>query len=106
MLMECLEGQRNIFRSSGGSGGNEFPSTIQIFATDIDQDAIEKARQGTFSASIAADLSPERLARFFVREGEGYRIKKEIRDLVIFVRRTSSSIRPLPSWTSSVAGTS
>jgi two-component system CheB/CheR fusion protein len=58
--------------------------TIQIFATDIDNEAIEKARQGTFSARIAADVSAERLARFFVHEGEGYRIKKEIRDLVVF----------------------
>ena len=73
MLKECLE-DLNL---------QETPA-IQIFATDIDHDAIEKARQGTFSASIAADLSPERLARFFLREGEGYRIKKEIRDLVIF----------------------
>ena len=58
--------------------------TIQIFATDIDQDAIDKARQGTFSAGIASDISPERLARFFVHEDEGYRIKKEVRDLVVF----------------------
>ncbi len=73
VLKECLDIERNSFRS-----------TIQIFATDIDHDAIEKARQGTFSASIAADVSPERLVRFFVREGENYRIKKEIRDLVVF----------------------
>ncbi len=68
----------------GGPGTRRTVPAIQIFATDIDHDAIEKARQGTFSAGIAADVSPERLARFFVREGEGYRIKKEIRDLVIF----------------------
>ena len=73
VLKECLEGLEL----------QESPA-IQVFATDIDQDAIEKARQGTFSASIASDVSPERLARFFVREGEGYRIKKEIRDLVVF----------------------
>ena len=73
VLKECLE----------GLGLQESP-TIQIFATDIDHDAIEKARQGTFSAGIAADVSAERLERFFVHEGEGYRIKKEVRDLVIF----------------------
>ena len=57
---------------------------IQIFGTDLDKDAIDKARRGTFSAGIAADVSPERLARFFVHEDEGYRIKKEVRDLVVF----------------------
>ena len=74
-------------RAQGVLGGSEDSRTapaIQVFATDIDKDAIEKARQGTFSAGIAADVSPQRLARFFVREGEGYRIKKEIRDLVVF----------------------
>ena len=58
--------------------------TVQVFATDIDKDAVEKARQATFSASIASDVSPERLERFFVHEGDGYRIKKEVRDLVVF----------------------
>ena len=61
-----------------------FPPTIQVFATDIDKNAIEKARQGVFSASITADVSPERLERFFVREGDRYRVKKEVRDLVVF----------------------
>ena len=60
------------------------PPAIQIFATDIDKDAIAKARRGTFSAGIAADVSPERLARFFVHENDGYRIAREIRDLVVF----------------------
>jgi two-component system CheB/CheR fusion protein len=73
VFKECLE----------GLGSGESPA-IQVFATDIDHDAIEKARQGTFSASIAADVSADRLARFFLREGDGYRIKKEVRDRVIF----------------------
>ena len=83
MLKECLEEEGNKLRAENPPR-TEFRRTIQIFATDIDPDAIEKARQGTFSASIAADLSAERLARFFVPEGNGYRIKKEIRDLVVF----------------------
>jgi two-component system CheB/CheR fusion protein len=58
--------------------------TIQIFGTDLDKDAIDKARRGTFPAGIAADVSPERLARFFDHEDDGYRIKKEVRDLVVF----------------------
>ncbi|MBK8479027.1 MAG: PAS domain-containing protein [Opitutaceae bacterium] len=60
--------------------------TLQVFATDIDSAAIATARVGLYPASIAADLSPERLARFFIAEPEGgqYRIHKGIRDMLIF----------------------
>ena len=58
--------------------------TLQIFATDLDPDAIEKARRGIYPANIAADVTPERLKRFFVDEGNGYRISKEIREMVVF----------------------
>jgi two-component system CheB/CheR fusion protein len=58
--------------------------TIQVFATDLDQDAIDKARQGVFPANIAADVSKERLRRFFTKEERGYRVRKEIREMVIF----------------------
>jgi two-component system CheB/CheR fusion protein len=57
---------------------------LQIFATDLDRDAIDKARQGVFPANIAADVSPERLRRFFAKEERGYRVSKEIREMVIF----------------------
>lgn len=57
---------------------------LQIFATDLDRDAIDKARQGFFPTNIAADVSPERLARFFAKEDRGYRVRKEIREMVIF----------------------
>ena len=57
---------------------------IQVFATDLDQDAIDKARQGVFPANIAADVSKERLRRFFSKEERGYRVRKEIREMVIF----------------------
>jgi two-component system CheB/CheR fusion protein len=57
---------------------------IQVFATDLDRDAIDKARQGVFPANIAADVSPERLGRFFAKEARGYRVRKEIREMVIF----------------------
>ncbi len=57
---------------------------LQIFATDLDRDAIDKARQGVFPANIAADVSPERLSRFFTKEERGYRVCKEIREMVIF----------------------
>ena len=58
--------------------------TVQIFATDLDRDAIDKARQGFYPLGIANDLSPERLRRFFVREENGYRVGKEIREMVTF----------------------
>ncbi len=59
---------------------------IQIFATDIDPHSVETARAGLYPPNIAADITPERLARFFTTEpdGGGYRINKGIRDLVIF----------------------
>jgi two-component system CheB/CheR fusion protein len=58
--------------------------TLQIFATDLDPDAIEKARRGIYPANIAADVSPERLQRFFIDEGNGFRVGKEIREMVVF----------------------
>ena len=57
---------------------------LQIFATDLDRDAIEKARKGIFSKNIASDVSPERLSRFFNVDPEGYRVSSTIREMVIF----------------------
>ena len=59
---------------------------VQIFATDIDSNAIAMARSGLYPASIAADITPERLARFFTVEAEGgaYRIHKNLRDMLVF----------------------
>lgn len=57
---------------------------LQIFATDLDRDAIDKARHGFFPENIAADVSPERLSRFFTKEERGYRVRREIREMVIF----------------------
>jgi two-component system CheB/CheR fusion protein len=60
------------------------PLNIQIFASDIDSEAIEHARLGTYPDSIAADVSPERLNRFFIKKDNTFRIKKQIREMVIF----------------------
>ena len=57
---------------------------IQIFATDIDNNAIETARAGIYPASISADVSPDRLNRFFISEDNIYRIKKDIREMLVF----------------------
>jgi chemotaxis methyl-accepting protein methylase len=58
--------------------------TLQIFATDLDREAIDRARQGSFPANIAADVSQERLGRFFIKTENGYQIVKEIRETTIF----------------------
>lgn len=58
--------------------------TLQIFATDIDHDAIDRARAGFYPANIAADVAPLHLAHYFVQEGNGYRIAKEIREMIVF----------------------
>jgi two-component system CheB/CheR fusion protein len=73
LLQEGMEALRHNF-------------TIQIFATDLDRHDIATARTGCYPASIAADITPERLARFFTAEPDGrtYRIRKGIRDMLIF----------------------
>jgi two-component system CheB/CheR fusion protein len=63
--------------------------TLQIFATDLDQDAIYKARQGAYPTNITADVSPERLRRFFNKEENGYRVNKEIRESVTFATQNA-----------------
>lgn len=57
---------------------------VQIFATDIDNNAINTARIGIYPASISADVSPDRLERYFISEDNLYRIKKDIREMVVF----------------------
>jgi len=58
--------------------------TLQIFATDLDSDAVELARKGVFPLNITADVSPERLSRFFTAEADGYRVNTVIREMVVF----------------------
>ena len=57
---------------------------IQVFATDLDEEAIAAAREAFYTNSDVADLSEERLQRFFVREAGGYRVRRELRELVLF----------------------
>ena len=57
---------------------------FQIFATDIDADAIAAARAGLYTNSDVADVPQDRLRRFFVREGEDYRVRRELRDGILF----------------------
>ncbi|MEZ5536832.1 MAG: chemotaxis protein CheB [Thiolinea sp.] len=60
---------------------------VQIFASDIDEAALEVARSGLYPESIVAAVTPERLQRFFVQEGQHYRVHKRIRDLVVFANQ-------------------
>jgi two-component system, chemotaxis family, CheB/CheR fusion protein len=57
---------------------------VQLYATDLDDDAIALARAGLYPPNIAADVAPERLRRFFIKEDAGYRVKKDIREMVVF----------------------
>ena len=59
-------------------------SKVRIFATDVHERSFNFARDGLYPESIAADVSPARLERFFVREPAGYRVKKSLRECVLF----------------------
>ena len=58
--------------------------TLQIFASDVDEDAVARARDGLYPAAIRADVSPARLERFFVKEDNGYRIAPDLRAAIVF----------------------
>ena len=60
---------------------------LQVFATDVAEDALEAARAGVYPASIECDVPPERLERFFVQEGEHYRVSKPLRETVVFAEQ-------------------
>ncbi len=57
---------------------------LQVFASDVDEDAVALAREGRYPESIAADVSPTRLARFFTQEDHSYRVMAELRGAVVF----------------------
>ncbi len=63
---------------------NDLHRNVMIFATDLDREAVEYAAEGAYPESIVADLSPERLNRFFVKRNEKYYIKRQLREMIIF----------------------
>jgi two-component system CheB/CheR fusion protein len=73
-----------LFREALDRVSPPLACSLQIFATDLDRDAITRARQGLFRANIAADVSEARLARFFTPEAGGFRVRQEIREMVVF----------------------
>ena len=68
--------------------------TLQIFATDMDKEAIEKGRAGFYPDNIVSDVSPGRLARFFTKVPGGYNVSKEIRSMIIFAPQSLASDPP------------
>ncbi|HEY9000308.1 MAG TPA: CheR family methyltransferase, partial [Mucilaginibacter sp.] len=75
LLMECLDSMKM----------RKLPK-VQIFATDLDSEAIEQARQGIYLDNIVADVSPERIERFFTKKEDRFIVKKELREMIVFAQ--------------------
>jgi two-component system, chemotaxis family, CheB/CheR fusion protein len=81
---------REYWEEQGAKG----PLDVLIYATDLDGAAITRARKGVYGHEIAVDVSPDRLARFFIKEEHTYRVRKEIRDMVVFATQNLVSDPP------------
>lgn len=81
-----------LLRELMEESGREFRT--QIYSTDLDEDAIAVARAASYPPNIAQDVTPDRLSRFFIKEETGYRVKKDIREMVVFA--TQSVIKDPP----------
>ena len=57
---------------------------IQVFASDLHEESLAKAREGYFSGDVAVDVGPERLARFFIQHDGGYQVRQQLRDAIVF----------------------
>jgi two-component system CheB/CheR fusion protein len=67
---------------------------LQVFATDLNDTLLDKARHGLYAKSLVQDISPERLRQFFVEEEGGYRVVKSLREMVVFARQNFISDPP------------
>ncbi len=67
---------------------------VQVFATDLDERAIGIARSGSYPEAIVTDVPPSRLRQFFVKEDQHYRVRKEVREKVLFARHNLLSDPP------------
>lgn len=82
---------QEVLEQMGASGRY----SLQIFATDLDPDAIDRAREGVFGPGIEADVSAERLQRHFMpADKDGYRIRKDLRSTIIFAQQNVISDPP------------
>jgi two-component system CheB/CheR fusion protein len=75
-----------IFKEAYEKIKHEKKFSLQIFASDLEIDAIELARKGEYTSNIVADVSPERLKEFFVVNGTGFKISTAIREMVVFAQ--------------------
>jgi two-component system CheB/CheR fusion protein len=73
-----------VFHEQMGKGNKHH--LLQIFATDLDEESVNIGRRGIYPKSIAADVSPARLQRFFTEEGNSYKIKNTIRETIVFAK--------------------
>ena len=96
-VLGCSTGQEAYsVAMSFAEAADKAPHTrvLQVFATDLNDALLDKARLGLYTKSIAQDLSPERLRRFFVEEDGGYRVSKGLRERVVFARQNVISDPP------------
>ena len=70
------------------AGRHEVRCGLQVFASDLDENALTIAREGRYPVAIEADMTEERLRRFFIREGDHYRVTRELRDVVLFAKHS------------------
>jgi two-component system CheB/CheR fusion protein len=70
------------------------PIHVQLFGTEISEQALDRARIGLYGDAIAADVSPERLKKFFLKVDRGYQVSKRIRDCCIFARQNLTKDPP------------
>jgi len=67
---------------------------LQVFASDVDTDALDTARAGIYPEGIAAHVSAARLSRFFIKGAHGYRVNKELREMVVFAQQSLTTDPP------------
>ncbi len=89
-VLGCSTGQEAYsiamaYLEFAGKANSNLP--LQIFATDLNNGLLEKARAGFYAKNLVQDLSPDRLRRFFAQEDGGYRISKSIREMCVFARQ-------------------
>lgn len=89
-VLGCSTGQEAYsiamaYLEFAGKANSNLP--LQIFATDLNDSLLEKARAGLYAKNLVQDLSPDRLQRFFAQEEGGYRISKSIREMCVFARQ-------------------
>ncbi|WP_454775669.1 chemotaxis protein CheB [Janthinobacterium tructae] len=83
-----------VFHEVVASSNPPSKYSLQIFATDLSADAIDRARQGRFPSTISSEVSTERLERFFMQDKNDYLVRKEIRNMIIFAQQNIISDPP------------